>query len=114
MPAESRATAPEVAISEIHVGPRASPDGEGLAPSAAPPRFRIGGRVTDAGDQPVVNASVSVVELGLVGNTDEHGRYQLGAMAAGTYTVRAEHGASVKSITVAVPPAAATDYNIQL
>ena len=107
-------TAPEVVSSEIHLGPRVSADGEGLAPSADPPRFRIGGRVTDAGHAAVVDASVSLAEIGLVAKTDEQGRYQLGAMTAGTYTVRVEKGAIVNSVTVIVPPGVGTTYDVQL
>src|SRR5262249_21002007 len=105
-------TAPEVSVSQIHFGSRAASAAEGLAASAGPPRFRIGGRVTDAGAA-VANVNVTLVELGLVAKSDDRGRYQLGAMASGTYTVRAEHGTSAKTITVAVPPTATTDYDIQ-
>jgi hypothetical protein len=107
-------TAPEVTTSEIRLGPRASADGTGLAPSAGPPRFRIGGRVTDASHAASVDASVTLVELGLVAKTDNQGRYQLGAMTAGTYTVRIEKGASVKNVTVTVPPGATTTYDVEL
>jgi hypothetical protein len=85
------ASVPEVIVSEIHMGPRASADGEGLASSAGPPRFRIGGHVTNAATHaPIVDASVTLVELGLIARTDQQGRYHLGAMTAGTYTVRVE------------------------
>ena len=107
-------TAPEVRTSEIHLGPRASAAGEGLAASAGPPRFRIAGRVTNAANAAVVDASVSVVEVGLVAKTDDQGRYQLGAMTAGTYTVRVETGATVKNVTVNVPRGAGTTYDVQL
>ena len=108
-------TVPEVIVSEIHMGPRASADGEGLAASAGPPRFRIGGYVTGAASHaPVVDANVTLVELGLAARTDQHGRYHLGAMTAGTYTVRVETGTTVKSVTVTVPPAAGTNYDVQL
>jgi len=108
-------TVPEVIVSEIHLGPRASADGEGLTASAGPARFRIGGHVTDAVTHaPVVDASVSLVELGLAARTDQQGRYHLGAMTAGTYTVRVEKGITVKSVTVTVPPTAGTNYDVQL
>jgi hypothetical protein len=35
-------------------------------------------------------------------------------MAAGTYTVRVQKDATVKTVTVAVPPASGTNYDIQL
>jgi Pvc16 N-terminal domain/Carboxypeptidase regulatory-like domain len=106
--------APEVVTSQIHFGPRASADGSGLAATAGPPRFRIAGRVTNAASQPVVDAMVSVVEIGLTAKTDEEGRYQVGAMVAGTYTVRAQKDAAVTSVTVAVPRTAGITYDLQL
>jgi len=90
--------APEVRASRIQLGPA---------------RFRIGGRVTSAGAA-VVDAAVSLVELGFIAATDEEGRYQLGAMGAGTYTLRVQKDSTVKSVTVAVPPGPGTDYNIDL
>jgi hypothetical protein len=107
-------TAREVITSEVHLGPRATTNGEGLAASAGPPSFRIGGHVTDAAHAAVVNATVSLVELGLVAKTDEQGRYQVGSMTAGTYTVRIETGATVKNVTVTVPPGVGTTYDVQL
>ena len=59
-------------------------------------------------------AGVSLVELGLAARTDQQGRYHVGAMTAGTYTVRVEKGTTVKSVTVTVPPAAGTNYDVQL
>jgi hypothetical protein len=106
--------APEVITSAIHLEPRGPANGEGLSPWVDPPRFRIGGRVTDAAHAAVVDASVSLVEVGLVAKTDEQGRYQLGAMTAGTYTVRVEKGAIVKNVNVTVPPGAGTTYDVQL
>jgi len=92
---------PEVIVSEIDL--------------VGSPRFRIGGYVTDAATHaPVVDASVSLVELGLAARTDQQGRYHLGAMTAGTYTVRVDKGTTVKSVTVTVPPAAGSNYDVQL
>jgi len=106
--------APEVTTSEIHLGPRASATGTGLAASAGPPRFRIAGRVTDASHHAVVDASVTLVELGLVARTDDQGRYHVGAMTAGTYTIRVVKDASVKNVIVTVPPVATTTYDVEL
>jgi hypothetical protein len=106
--------APEVTVSNVHFGPRASADGPGLAPTAGPPRYRIGGRVTNAASEAVVDASVSLLEIGLAAKTDEEGRYQLGALAAGTYTVRVQMGAGVTTMSVTVPPAPGVNYDVQL
>jgi hypothetical protein len=107
-------TAPGVISSEIHLGPRAVADGPGLTTSAGPPRFRIGGRISDAANKPVVDASVGLVELGLVARTDEKGRYQLGAMTAGTYTIRVTKGVVLQNVNVTVPPGSGTTYDVQL
>jgi hypothetical protein len=107
-------TAHAVIVSQIDFGPRLSPDAETLAPSAGPPRFRIGGRVATATGAAVADANVTLVELGLVASTDGEGRYQIGAMAAGTYTVRVQKEATVKTATVTVPAASGTDYDIEL
>ena len=106
--------APEVTMSQVHLGPRLSADGPGLAASAGPPRFRIGGRVTNAASEAVVDASVNLLEIGLAAKTDEAGRYQLGAMAAGTYTVRVQKGAAVSTVSVTVPPAPGADYDVEI
>jgi hypothetical protein len=106
--------APEVKVSQIHFGPRASATGPGLATTAGPPRFRIGGRVSNATSQAVADATVSIVEIGLAAKTDDEGRYQLGAMTAGTYTVRVQAGPATKDVSVVVPPTPGTSYDIQL
>jgi uncharacterized protein DUF4255/carboxypeptidase family protein len=76
-------------------------------------RFRIGGRVTTSGAA-VMDASVTLVELGFAAATDGDGRYQLGAMAAGTYTIRVRKGTTEKSRVVTVPSGPGADYNIDL
>jgi len=106
--------APEVTTSQIHFGPRAFADAPGLAATAGPPRFRIGGRVTTAAHDPIVDATVRVVEIGLTAKTDDEGRYQVGAMVGGTYTLRVEKGAAVTTATVAVPRIAGSTYDLQL
>jgi hypothetical protein len=97
-------TAHEVTVSEVNLGT---------------PRFRIGGRVTSAGPVPVAGAPIAgatarLVEIDLAAQTDEAGRYQLGAMAAGTYTLRVQKDASVKTVTVIVPPGPGTNFDVQL
>jgi hypothetical protein len=106
--------APEVTQSQIHFGPRASAETTGLAANASPPRFRIGGRVTDTAGHPVVDATVTVVEIGLNARTDGEGRYQVGAMTAGSYTLRVEKNSTVKNVTVPVPRTAGTNYDVQM
>jgi hypothetical protein len=106
--------APAVITSGVHLGLRAPGSANGLAASAGPPRFRIGGRITDAAALPLTDAQVSLVEVGLAARTDDQGRYQLGVMTAGTYTLRVEQNAVVKNVAVTVPLAAAGSYDVQL
>jgi hypothetical protein len=107
-------SAPEVIASRIQLDQRAGPDVMELPPSAAPPRYRIGGRVTDAASAAVADADVQIVELGLAARTDGAGRYQIGAMPAGTYTLRVTSGVTVEEVSVTVPPGAGANYNVQL
>lgn len=102
--------APEVIASSVRLDRRAS---GGLVPGAAPARFRIGGRATDAGVA-VADARVEIRELGLSARTDGEGRYQIGAMPAGTYTLHLEKNGSTRDVVVAVPPVATTSYDIAL
>jgi hypothetical protein len=76
--------------------------------------FRIEGLVTDAGGAPAGNATVTLVEMGLRVRTDAEGRYDLGARLPGNYTLRAQLGAAVRDINIAVPVSAGSNYNVQL
>jgi hypothetical protein len=76
--------------------------------------FRIGGRVTDAAGAPVANATVMLVAGGVAAMTDAAGLYTLGTLAAGTYALRAQSGAAVRDVSITVPAAAGSDYNVQL
>jgi hypothetical protein len=75
---------------------------------------RIGGQVTDAGNASVPGATVTLVEPGLTAATDAAGRYRLGMVAPGAYTLRVRSGASVREVSITVPAAAGSDYNVQL
>lgn len=101
--------APEVIASSVRLDRRA-PGGQ--VPGATA-RFRIGGRATQGGVA-VADASVELRELGLSARTDGEGRYQIGAMPAGTYTLRLDKDGSIQDVVVAVPPAATTSYDIAL
>jgi hypothetical protein len=106
-------TAFEVIAAKTRLGMRASPDDQGLLPGSSQEFLRIGGRVTDAGAA-VAEARVELVEPALAALTDAEGRYRLGAVAAGTYTLRVQKGATVKTGTVVIPPGSMTDYDVQL
>lgn len=107
-------TAPLAVTSQVRVGERTSPAEEKLKAAGREDFFSIGGRVTDAGGKPVAGASVSIVERGLAARTDAEGRYALGTLPAGSYTLRAQSGSNAGSINVTVPASAGASYNVQL
>jgi iron complex outermembrane receptor protein len=49
--------------------------------------WSISGRVADANGQPIAQATVRIVEIQRSGKTGEDGRYTIGQMPAGTYSV---------------------------
>ncbi|MCP3956379.1 MAG: DUF4255 domain-containing protein [bacterium] len=89
-----------------------------MAPAEAtgpgPTSHRIGGRITDAQGEPVQEATVTLVERGLEAITDGDGRYRLGRIPAGTYTLRAQADSILSEVTVNVPAPAGSDYDVQL
>lgn len=106
--------APEVIASAVRLDRRASPGSEELVLGAGPARFRIGGRVTDSASALVADANVQIVQLGLTARTDGEGRYQIGAMRAGNYTLRVTKGAASAELAVVVPPGPNTTYDVRL
>jgi hypothetical protein len=95
--------APLVRMHDIILGERTSPVEQALESAARSEGYRIAGRVTDAEEKPVQGARVSVVDTGLETGTDAEGRYTLGLLAPGMYTLRIQAGADVKTIVVALP-----------
>lgn len=101
------ATVPEVVASRIRMD-------EPSAASHGPVRFRFGGRVTDAANAAVADADVKLPQVGLASRTDGDGRYQIGAVGAGTYTLQVTKGAKSKSVNVTLPPKTPSDYDVKL
>lgn len=104
----------EVTASEIRFGERAAPGAEGLKEGTVHDSFRIVGRVTGAADAPVAGASVNLEPLGLVALTDAEGRYELGPLPPGTYTLSVRAGSSTQNKQVTVPATAGTNFNVKL
>jgi hypothetical protein len=73
----------------------------------------IAGTVTSAG-APVTGAVVTVVEIGLKAATDQDGRFRLGPMTAGNYTLSVVSGQTSQTKSVAVPAAVGSNYDVQL
>ncbi|MBZ5561537.1 MAG: Pvc16 family protein [Acidobacteriia bacterium] len=74
----------------------------------------IGGTVTNAANAPVAGATVTLVELGSTATTDADGRYSLGPMAAGNFTLHVVSGASTKDKSITAPATAGNNYDVQL
>lgn len=111
-PGEPQAeVAPLVQIHDIRLVDRISPSKQGLKPATAPDRFRIEGRVTDKDGKPVPEAGVTVLEAGITARTDADGRYTLGLIGAGAYTLRVQAGGAVENTALTLPPA--LNRNIQ-
>jgi hypothetical protein len=106
-------TAPTVTTQEVLMGERTGPDQEEIEPATQQIFFRIGGRVTDAGN-PVKEAEVTLVGTGFATLTKDDGRFVLGTMPAGNYTLRVQAGAKTKSVTITIPAAAGSNYNVQM
>ena len=70
----------------------------------------IGGTVTSSTNATVSGATVQLVELGLVATTDSGGRFKLGPVSAGSYTLRV--GTATK--TVQVPISDGNNYDVKL
>ena len=115
MPVEAPVTAHEVTATMLTVGQRAAVDRTGLTPSADPASFRIGGRVTWAADhQPVTDATVTLVERGLVAATDADGAWELGALVAGKYTIKVRRGRQARTIKAIVQGKKSPACNVEL
>lgn len=105
---------PVVITEEVRLGERTSPFEEKIKPETEERFFRIGGRVTDAQNSPVEEATVTMVESGLSAGTDAEGRYTLGPLKAGAHTLRAQKDAAQKEFGITVPAPAGTNYDVQL
>ncbi len=108
------ATAPMVLTPVSRLGERTGPDVEQVSAATAITSHWIGGQVTGAGNAPVGGAMVKLIELGLVARTGTDGRYTLGSMPAGVYTLQVQSGTTTKEASVTIPAPAGTNYNVQL
>jgi carboxypeptidase family protein len=106
--------APMVITEEVRLGERTAPDEDEIALPTQEAFFRIGGRVTSAGGQPVPEAAVTLVGTGFATQTQADGRFILGMMPAGTYTLRVQSGVTTKDVTITIPATAGSNYNVQL
>jgi hypothetical protein len=107
-------TAPIVITGDVRIGERTSPDEQKIISSTQQELFQIGGRVLGAGNAPVAGATVMLVGTGLSTSTDSDGRYHMGTIASGAYTLRVQAGAAVKDMTITIPATIGKNYNVQM
>ena len=74
----------------------------------------VTGRVTDRAGQPVADATISVAELGRATTSDREGRFRLGALPAGRYTISARRLGYVTGAATVVVAASPIDVQIVL
>ncbi len=106
-------TAPLVITSDVRVGERTAPGETKLKAQTAQDLFRVSGLVTGTGGEPVAGVEVTLKGTGLRATTDAEGVYSIGPLAAGSYTVRAKAGQTVKEVNIVVPAASGKNYNVQ-
>jgi hypothetical protein len=107
-------TAPIVITEETRLGERTAPDRQEISPATEQNLFRISGTVTNAANQPVAAATVTLAGTGFATRTTADGRYVLGMMPAGTYTMRIQAGEATRDVTVTIPATAGSNYNVRL
>ncbi|WP_017327162.1 Pvc16 family protein [Synechococcus sp. PCC 7336] len=76
--------------------------------------FHIGGQVLDAGGTPVARATVTAIEPNLSTTTRSDGRYRLGPLSSGTYTLRVQTDIATQEVSIAVPATTSSNYNVQM
>ncbi len=107
-------TFPMVITEEVRLGERISPEEEKIKPSTLAGWFRIGGKVAGSDQRPVPGAIAVLVEINRTAVTDGEGRFSIGPIPAGTYTLRVTKEASSVTRSIAAPAPAGGDYNVQL
>jgi hypothetical protein len=107
-------TAHMVITEHLRSGVRAAPEEESIIPTTLEEMFRIGGQISDASNQPVEAAIVSIVELGLATRTDADGRFVFGMMKPGDFTLRVKTATTESNFPIKVPAPKGENYNIQL
>lgn len=90
--------------------------GEPIAQSES---YQIGGVLTGADGKAIARATISLVELGLITQTQPNGRYQLGGISHRpgapplAQTLRVQVGNASRDYVITLPPTNLTSYNLQ-
>jgi len=107
-------TAPLVITGDFRIGERTSPEQEKMTLATQQEFFQIGGRVMGTGNSPVSGASVRLAGTALATFTDSDGRYSMGPIASGKYTLRVQAGPVAREVGITIPATAGKDYNVQM
>ena len=110
--AEEPETAPLVSTQELRLGLRDPSAETGLLRPTVEELFRVGGSVTDAKGQAVAGATVSGGGVSAI--TDEGGRYALGPLPGGTFSLSVSAGTRRGSFEIVIPAPAGKTYDLQL
>ncbi|NET24649.1 Pvc16 family protein [Okeania sp. SIO1I7] len=106
---------PIVITQDLQLGQQLSSSSEQFVPGTEQRFFRIGGRVTDAENKPVVGATVILVEPNLTVATDGNGQYSIGSIPAGAYTLRVQLEDLVQEVNITIPVEnTESNYNVEL
>jgi hypothetical protein len=78
-------------------------------------RFQIGGQVTNASNEPILDATVLLVERNLTATTGDEGVYEFSAIPNGSYTLQVQRsGSPPRNFPITVPAIARNGYNLRL
>jgi hypothetical protein len=102
-----------VITKDIRLGQRTSHDEEIISPATKEEFFHIGGRITNDTNEPIKNATVMVVELGIITTTDTNGLYTLGPMKRGEYKLRVRSDVTSKDFDISVPAPSGSNYDLK-
>jgi hypothetical protein len=107
-------TAPIVITERLQMGERVASGEEKIIKETREESFLVGGQVTDRNATAVKGATVTLVGLGVTASTDREGRYVLGMMNPGSYTLQAKTNGTTAEKTITVPAERPDNYDVQL
>ncbi|MGK7884123.1 MAG: Pvc16 family protein [Crocosphaera sp.] len=105
---------PMVITQDLRLGLRLSNTSKQLKPDTEQRWLRIGGRVTDETNNPLVGVTVVLVEENLAAATDENGQYRIGSIPPGNYTLQVRQlDQLLEEVNIIVPTnTTANNYNV--
>jgi hypothetical protein len=76
--------------------------------------FHIGGRITNASNEPVKDATVVLIDLGIITTTDANGLYTLGPMKRNRYKLHVQSDVASKDFDINIPAPSGSNYDLKL